>query len=198
MEYLLNFIVTLAENVSVHSGNGIVFTLASGAIFTSDVAESVLSGVRLWRGGIADRFAAIDKLVNVLRVHQPTWIMPGNLLTVLISNRNRLQELINKNFAASRADREQRDSLLKSTVDICLMQVKTWAHSEFEAGALTAEDVHQLGFLVPGETGHRRRTKASSTTTEENEGDFDGLLDKAELRRMEIEHLKACLAAAKK
>jgi hypothetical protein len=216
MEHMLNFIITLTDTASDLAemlfsafpdarwfstpGSGIVFSLAAGAAFTNGDTEDI-AGVRLWRSGIADRFSAIDNLVNIIRVRQSTWAVPDNMFSQLIVNRNRLQELINRcnSSTASCADREQRDTLLKSTINLCLTHVKTWVHNEFAAGTLTAEDVHLLGFLLPDETNRHRRTKDSDTATEENgiNGNANGLLNEAELRRMEIEHLKAGLPPAR-
>jgi hypothetical protein len=57
--------------------------------------------------------------------------------------------------------------LLKSTVGLCLIQVKIWAYGEFAAGVMTADDVHLLGFLLPGETGGRHdRTEPTDITAE--------------------------------
>jgi hypothetical protein len=77
--------------------------------------------------------------------------------------------LINKcrTNLASAADRELRNTLLKSTVGLCLVQVKIWAYGEFSAGIMTADDVHLLGFLLPGETGgHHSRTEATDVVAE--------------------------------
>ncbi|MDR1223091.1 MAG: hypothetical protein LBL07_09495 [Tannerella sp.] len=68
---------------------------------------------------------------------------------------------------ASTADRTLRNSLLKSTVGLCLLQVRIWAYGQFSAGILTADDVHLLGFLLPGENGgHHDRTEATDEVAE--------------------------------
>jgi hypothetical protein len=95
--------------------------------------------------------------------------MPADLLTQLTNNRDQLQALINKcrTTAASQADRTLRNTLLKSTAGLCLLNVKIWAYSEFAAGVLTADDVYLLGFLLPGETGGRHdRTEATDIVAE--------------------------------
>jgi hypothetical protein len=96
-------------------------------------------------------------------------MMPPDLLMQLTDNHNQLQTLINKcrTNAASTADRTLRNSLLKSTVGLCLFQVRIWAYGQLSAGILTADDVHLLGFLLPGESGgHRDRTEATDVTAE--------------------------------
>ncbi|MDR1103101.1 MAG: hypothetical protein LBL42_05025 [Tannerella sp.] len=118
---------------------------------------------------VDDRFGNIDNAVNLLTEHQPTWPIPSDLLTLLTGNRNSLQGLINKcrTTSASSADRAQRNTVLKSTVGVCLFRVKIWAYGEFANGTLTADDVHQLGFLLPGETGgHHDRTEVTDITAE--------------------------------
>ena len=60
-----------------------------------------------------------------------------------------------------------RNSLLKSTVGLCLLQVRIWAYGQFSAGVLTADDVHLLGFLLPGESGgHHGRTEVTDIVAE--------------------------------
>jgi hypothetical protein len=91
------------------------------------------------------------------------------LLSQFTTNRDQLQALINKcrSTAGSAADRTLRNTLLKSTVGLCLLQGKIWAYGEFSAGVLTADDVHLLGFLLPGEVGGRRtRAEATDVTAE--------------------------------
>ncbi|MDR1896653.1 MAG: hypothetical protein LBR10_07685, partial [Prevotellaceae bacterium] len=130
--------------------------------------EGVLATVRRWHGSIDDQFANIDNLVNIIEAH-PEWVLPGTMLADLTANRNALQTLINKcrSTAGSAADRTLRNTLLKSTVGLCLLQVRVWAYGEFTAGAMTADDVHLLGFLLPGEVGgHHDRTEATDVTAE--------------------------------
>jgi hypothetical protein len=142
---------------------------AAGIVLTGGVSDGFMAGIRRWHGSIDDQFAAIDNLVSVIKAHQPAWKIPDGLYTQLVDSRGRLQELINKcrTSSASQVDREQRNALLKSTVGLCLLQVKIWAYGEFIAGTLTAEEVHQLGFLLPGETGGRHsRTEATNVVAE--------------------------------
>jgi hypothetical protein len=95
--------------------------------------------------------------------------MPPDLYAELTNNHSRLQALVNKcrTSAASAADRTLRNSLLKSTVGLCLLQVRIWAYGQLTAGILTADDVHLLGFLLPGESGgHHGRTEATDEVAE--------------------------------
>ncbi|MDR1865178.1 MAG: hypothetical protein LBR08_06355, partial [Bacteroidales bacterium] len=131
------------------------------------IPEGVLASIRRWHGSIDEQFANIDNLVTTITAHQ--WGLPGNLLAQLTTNRNSLQTLISKcrSTAGSAADRTLRNTLLKSTVGLCLLQVKIWAYGQFTAGVMTPDDVHLLGFLLPGETGgHHDRTEATDVTAE--------------------------------
>jgi hypothetical protein len=91
------------------------------------------------------------------------------MLSQLADSHSQLEELISKcsSLAGSTADRMLRDSLLRPTVRFCRIQVKAWAHGQYSAGILTAEDVHVLGFLLPGEIGgHRGRREPTRELAE--------------------------------
>jgi hypothetical protein len=64
--------------------------------------------------------------------------MPPNLLQQFTNNRDQLQPLINKcrTTAGSQADRALRNSLLKSTVGLCLFEIRIWAYREYTAGVI--------------------------------------------------------------
>jgi hypothetical protein len=150
-------------------GSGLTVAFALGAIAHSNISDGVLAGIRRWHGGIDDQYAAIDNLVSLIETHQPQWAIPPALLAEITENRNVLQALISRcrTNVASKIDREHRNSLLKSTTGICLLQVKIWAYGAYMEGVLTAEDVHLLGFLLPGESGGRHdRTEATDVIAE--------------------------------
>jgi hypothetical protein len=156
------------------AGSGATIAFAAGAVpagggSSSGLTEGILASVRKWHGGIDDQFGNIDNAVILLTDNQTAWQVPPDLLTLLTGNRDTLQKMINKcrTTSASSADRAQRNTLLKSTVGLCLFRVKIWAYGELMAGVMTADDVHQLGFLLPGETGgHRSRTEATDVRVE--------------------------------
>jgi hypothetical protein len=151
------------------SGGGLTLAFAVGAVGHSTISEGVLFNIRRWHGSIDDQFAAIDNLVRTITEHQPAWPIPADLLAELTANRDRLLELIRlcRTNDASRTSREQRNSILKSTVGLCLLQVRVWAYGEYTAGVLTADDVHRLGFLLPGEAGGRHEhTEATDVVPE--------------------------------
>jgi hypothetical protein len=183
MEHLLNFSAILVDAVysgvtlflssffdgGWAAGNGMTMAFAAGIVLTGGVSDGFMAGIRRWHGSIDNQFAAINNLVNVITAHSDVWPIPSELYIQLVQNRDRLQELINKcrTTSASQVDREQRNALLKLTVGICLLQVRIWAYSEFVSNVLTAEDVHQLGFMLPGETGgHHGRAEATDMVAE--------------------------------
>ncbi|MDR1181441.1 MAG: hypothetical protein LBL13_05650 [Bacteroidales bacterium] len=151
------------------AGSGVTLAFALGAVAHGNITEGVLAGVRRWHGSIDDQFSSIDNLVNLVTEHQPTWTMPAHLFSQLSNNRDQLQVLVNKcrTTAGSQADRALRNALLKSTVGLCLLEARIWAYGEYTAGVMTIDDVHLLGFLLPGETGgHHARTEATDVVAE--------------------------------
>jgi hypothetical protein len=126
------------------------------------ITESVFSAIRRWRGGIGDRFNCIDNLFRRLAEHQSQWNVPPDMFAQLSDSHGRLEKLIDKchSLASSSIDRMQRNALLGPTVRFCRIEVKAWVHGQYSAGILAADDVHQLGFLLPGEIGGHRRRKA--------------------------------------
>ncbi|MDR2140045.1 MAG: hypothetical protein LBP50_10930 [Tannerella sp.] len=144
-------------------------SLALGVAAHAGITEGVRQNTRRWHGGIDDRFAAINNLVGLITAHQPAWTIPADLLDLLTGNRDRLQTMINhcRTSQASTADRERRNTLLKNTVALCVTRGKIWAYTQYAAGILTVDDVHHLGFLLPGETGgHHARKEATDAVAE--------------------------------
>jgi hypothetical protein len=167
-DYVSMFLSSLSD-ASVWSATGSGITLAFAASALASLPEGVLASVRRWHGSIDDQFGNIDNLVNLITANKPAWVIPEELLLQLTASRDQLQALINKcrSTAGSPADRALRNTLLKSTVGLCLLQGRIWAYGEFTAGVLTADDVHLLGFLLPGETGgHRDRAEATDVKAE--------------------------------
>jgi hypothetical protein len=125
---------------------------------SSQIMESVMENIRRWRRGISDRFANIDNITSCITEHQKKWDVPAEMLTTLTENTEELQTLINKcrSIDASSASRTTRNSLLKSITAYCRVNVRIWAYSQYEAGLMTADDVHLLGFLLPSENGGQR------------------------------------------
>ena len=183
MENLIEITIRLVSTIFDHlsmflsaiSDGGLLLTDSSGVslavvagVAAYSITEGALAAVRRWHGSIDEQFNNIDNLVNLFTAHTG-WAVPADLLAQLTDNRDRLQTLINRcrSTAGSAADRELRNTLLKSTVGLCLLQARVWVYGQYVAGILTADDVHLLGFLLPGETGgHHDRTEASDVTAE--------------------------------
>jgi hypothetical protein len=135
----------------------------------STIPEGILADIRKWRGGIDDKFSNIYNLVNILTEHKTDWEVPEQLLENLTENRRMLQYLISlcKSTAGSTNDRGRRNTLLNSTVQMCLLQAKVWAYQAYVSGTITLDNVHSMGFLMPGETGGRhKRAKATDVLAE--------------------------------
>ena len=148
-------------------GGALLYALALGAINTSDFSEETLAGIRRWRGTIAERFANIDNLVVTIQSHY--WGTLPSVYTQIIANRTQLATLIPKcaSSQGSGADRTLRNVLLKTTVGLCLGQMRAWAYTQYYNNVMTITDVHTLGFLLPGEAGGRRaRSKANEVKAE--------------------------------
>jgi hypothetical protein len=174
MENLVQFLTVSADALSGHVsvlftsvtdwnmllsiGGVLTLALALGVATYSDIPAEVLANIRRWHGSIDEQFDNIGNLVNVLDANAVPWSVPSDLLFSLKENRATLAVLIPRcrsNYG-SPADRTTRNVLLKSTVGLCLTQAKAWAYTQYYAGVLTIENVHLLGFLLPGEAGGRR------------------------------------------
>jgi hypothetical protein len=180
-EILINVVSTIFDRTSMISslfsegicltvaGSGVIIAFALGVIAPGVISDGLLANVRRWHGNIDEQYTNINILINAITAHQPAWTIPADLLTLLTNNRDQLRELIDKCKSphASQADRTLRNSLLKSTVGICLLQIKIWAYGEYAAGVMTADDVHLLGFLLPGEQGgHHSRKEPTDVIAE--------------------------------
>jgi hypothetical protein len=168
IDQMCSFVGSLSD-VDILSTTGSNVTLAFAMGASSPLSEGILANLRRWHGKIGEQFENIDNLYNVVMLNQLLWKMPDSLLTKIQTGRQRLQILIPKcnSSLGTQIDREERNSVLKDTVDLCLLDVRVWAYGEFVAGVLTADDVHTLGFLLPGETGGRRsRTEATDAIAE--------------------------------
>ena len=130
----------------------------------NNITEGLLSATRRWHGTLNEQFSAIDNLVKIIEAHQPAWALPPVLSVPLRDNHHRLEELMAKcgTSAASDADRHLRTSLLKSTVDFCLLKIKLWAYGQYAIDVMTLDDIYRLGFLLPSKSGgHHARHEAT-------------------------------------
>ncbi|MDR1338799.1 MAG: hypothetical protein LBK58_01910 [Prevotellaceae bacterium] len=147
------------EGIFGITGGGITLAFALGTATQSSLTEAVLLGIRKWHGSIDDKFSNVKNVVDLIQTNQ--WPLPADLLKELTGYCSVLQDLIIKcrTTDASSRDRSHRNMLLQSAVGLCLLQVKTWAYGQYSAGTLTAEDIHNLGFFLPGEVGGHRSRK---------------------------------------
>ncbi|MDR2359517.1 MAG: hypothetical protein LBD87_06955 [Prevotellaceae bacterium] len=168
--YINLFLSSLSEGeVLLLAGSGFTLAFSLGVVAIGNITEGVMQNIRSWHGSIDDQFTAIDNLVKLIQQHQPGWDLPVDQLTELSAHRDELRFLIPqcRSTSGSKDDRNRRNSLLKLTVGLCLLQVRVWAYKAYTTGVLTADDVHQLGFLLPGESGgHHDRTEATDITAE--------------------------------
>jgi hypothetical protein len=158
----------LIENLVVTSA--LVATAVVGATLLTGLSDELLAGARRWHGSIDDQYANIENLITTILAHQTAWGNPPQF-DQLTDCHTQLTTLIPKcrTAAASSLDRNHRNILLKTAVGLCLTQVKLWAYGLYNENpqAFTLEDLHALGFLLPGETsGHRSRTEATDSLAE--------------------------------
>jgi hypothetical protein len=128
-----------------------------------EIPEGIRAIIKRWNRGIDSKYNNIGNLVNLVIDHQLKWQMPDELLATLSGNFERLQTLSHKcrSSFGSPADREERNTLLSATVHLCTTTVKIWAYAKYSEGVMTAEDVHSIGFLLPGERGGHHSRKAA-------------------------------------
>jgi hypothetical protein len=161
---------TLPDTVNLLTGGStttLVLLAAAGTVAT--IPEAVLANIRKWHESIDSQFSCIDNIYNIFKQHPQTWLIPADIMEQLVDSHDRLDVLIKKckTAAGSPADRTLRNSLLRSTVGFCLVRIKGWAYGGYSSGMLTADDVHSLGFLLPGEQGGgRRRSEPTDVTAE--------------------------------
>jgi hypothetical protein len=162
------FVADLVKNLAVAST--FVVMAFAGAIVLTSISAKLLATARHWYGSIDDRFTNIDNLVNTILAHKTDWGTPPQF-EQLTDCHTQLAILIPKcrTAAASSLDRSHRNTLLKTAVGLCVSKVKLWAYGKYNdtPDVFTLEDLHALGFLLPGETsGHRSRAEATDALAE--------------------------------
>jgi hypothetical protein len=138
-------------------------------IVTGVISEGTLAIMRRWHGSIDEQYGNIDNLVLLLTKKKNTWDVPEILLTDITGLRDQLQRLITlcRGNSGTRADRDRRNAVLKAAVGLCLLEIKVWAYGQYTAGVILADEIHSLGFLLPGETGgHHNRTEPTEAIAE--------------------------------
>jgi hypothetical protein len=168
---LSNLFFASAVDGDILSATDGAFSLAFalGAVAYANIPAEVIANIRRWHGTIDDQFNNIDNIFSLFTAHMTQWSVPQALMQQLTDNHSLLAVLIPKcrSNQGSAADRTLRNSLLKITVGLCLTQIRAWVYTQYYAGVMTLDDVHLLGFFVPGEGGgHRERTEASDVLAE--------------------------------
>jgi hypothetical protein len=161
------FFTSVTDVISILIACGTVFPAFAGGISWVDIPAGVLAAARRWHGSIDEQFGNIDKLVVTIQAHS-AWGTPPQF-SLAVTNRTQLMTLIPRcrSSAGSADDRAHRNTLLKTTVALCLTSIKLWAYAQYNSNIMTLDDLHSLGFLLPGETGGRRsRTVATEVAAE--------------------------------
>jgi hypothetical protein len=153
----------------IAAGSGVV--LAFAATFSrDDIPEAIITNVKKWHGSIKEKIENVANAAEVIGVYaQSGWNIPPAMSAKLKTYADRLKALVTRcdNEHASRADRMERDSVLKEAVSYCLMQVRMLVFHQFAEGNMTLDDVHLLRFLMPGETsGHYDRKEETNAEAE--------------------------------
>jgi hypothetical protein len=149
-------------------GQGLTLAFAGLAMPAGDIAGRLLANVKRWHGGIDDQFQNINNFVDVVAAH-PTWTRPATLFPLITQERDKLVLLVIKCRSTLRTDADlaERNTLLKTCVELCLTQGRFWAYSMYASATMTLDDVHLLGFLLPGEKGgHHPRAEATDAIAE--------------------------------
>jgi hypothetical protein len=109
----------------------------------------------------------ISNVLDRLKAHAADWKVPEEFLDQLTENYQKLVGLVDKcsKSTGSSAERTMRNSLLKNTVGFCLSHIKSWTFAQYYNGTLSMDDVHLLGFFLPGETGGHRSRKDPTKAT---------------------------------
>jgi hypothetical protein len=150
------------------TGGIVAFAFAATGITYANIPAEVLTSTRRWHGTIDERFSNIENLVVLIQSHLSTWGTPPQF-SQLVSNRTQLATLISKcrSPLGASVDRGQRNFLMKTTIALCIGQIKVWAYMQYYANIMTINDVHTLGFLLPGEAGgHHKRLEATDVQAE--------------------------------
>jgi hypothetical protein len=148
-------------------GGGLTLGFSLGIVTQSDIPAEVLATIRQWHGTVNQQMSNISTVLEMLKAHAVDWKVPEEYLDLLTENYQKLVVLVDKctKVTGSSADRAMRNSLLKSTVGFCLTTIKSWSQSQYYAGMLTLDDVHLMGFLLPGESGGHRTRKDPTKAT---------------------------------
>jgi hypothetical protein len=164
------FFNSVIDPLSVLLASGSCTLASAGGLGRSNLSAETLASARRWHGSIDNKFSNIDKLVTTVQAHLQTWGTPPQFQQV-VENHAQLAVLIPKcrTGSGSGDDRDRRNTLLQTTVNICVEPIKLWAFAQYNTSptTFTINDLHSLGFLLPREMGGSRgRAKATETVAE--------------------------------
>jgi hypothetical protein len=153
--YTLVFTLLTRKAIGQHVGNAIF--LASVGLGYINIPLEVINRARGWHGKIAQKSGNIRALRDGLKAREGTVPTPSDTMVLLTSTVTRLDELAAKSVAGNITpnERHERGALLVTTIAFILGSVKPWIYGEYSLGHLSLNDVHELGFLLPGEAGGR-------------------------------------------
>jgi hypothetical protein len=140
---------------------GRAIMLAAIAIDYGDITPELLSQIRGWHGSILEQMNCIRALLHGLVARQSTVSVPNDYITLLDTNLKKIEKLVAKSGEGdiTAKERRSRNTALKTTVAFSLHTIRVWVFGQYADGNLTIDDVHDLGFLLPGEmSGHHSKT----------------------------------------
>jgi hypothetical protein len=125
--------------------------------------EGTLATARQWHGSRRQKLSNARNLLAVLAAHK-SWAYSAEVVGKISSTVERAGVLMDKcdSNQASGTDREELKQLMKQLTALCTKQMKFWALNLYGTGEMTLQELHSLGYLVPGErSGPRKRAKES-------------------------------------
>jgi hypothetical protein len=144
--------------LSAYPGH-VFFSAAAGIIpvvakVNRDVSPGTLAIARKWHGSQSDKVSNINLLGNTINKNAAKWGVPGDITTFTLHAIEPLNALVElcKGNESSLLKREERDAMIRDAVAFCIGYVKMWMYGEYAFGLRSAEDIHSIGFLLPGET----------------------------------------------
>jgi hypothetical protein len=152
--------VVVDGKLSLLAGGGSdhAFSLALAAVAAvpggrGKIPEGLLAILHRWHGTYHERFVNLANFASTLQAHKD-WPVPA-WLPAFVTDLGELRGLMEKceSNTASPLDRARRDTLIDAMVKRCKSEGLVYAQDACLQGLITRDDVHSLGFLMPGETG---------------------------------------------
>jgi hypothetical protein len=134
-----------------------------------NITPALLSQVAGWHGTIIAQMGCIRTLLDGLVERQSTLSVPNDYITLLTTNLAKLDKLSAKRAKGEITAKElrSRNTTLKLTVAYSLHTIRIWVFGQHADGTLSTDDVHDLGFLLPGEmAGYRGKSDPTDAVAE--------------------------------